>query len=197
MNDDIARVCLDNAPGNSKYTSPDIQKEILQILANEVRKKVREEIGSAKFCIIVNEALDESNQEQMVVILSSALDPTNHFESFNIDDICTLAKKFYLGDFTERELSDLKRQLQHFKNDVLVHPKFQNISSLSELCRGFVETRNSHLFFLIERLIRLVLTLLVSTASIEHAFSAMKLVMTPLHNKMNDDFSCELFGYLH
>ncbi|XVF76083.1 hypothetical protein PTKIN_Ptkin13bG0237700 [Pterospermum kingtungense] len=69
MNEDISRVCLDNAPENSKYTSIDIQKEILKILADEVRKKIREEIGSGKFCILVDEALDESNQEQMTIIL--------------------------------------------------------------------------------------------------------------------------------
>ncbi|XVF81442.1 hypothetical protein PTKIN_Ptkin15bG0155300 [Pterospermum kingtungense] len=69
MNKDINKVYLDNAPGNSKYTSTDIQKEILKILANEGRKKIREEIGSAKFCILVDEALDESNQEQMAIIL--------------------------------------------------------------------------------------------------------------------------------
>ncbi|XVF66763.1 hypothetical protein PTKIN_Ptkin10aG0064200 [Pterospermum kingtungense] len=39
------------------------------ILDNKVRKKVGEEIGSAKFCILVDEALDESNQEQMAIIL--------------------------------------------------------------------------------------------------------------------------------
>ncbi|KAK2656334.1 hypothetical protein Ddye_009386 [Dipteronia dyeriana] len=70
MNEDISKVCLNNALGNSKYTSPDILKEILKILANEVRKKIREKIESSKFCILVDEALDESNQERMADILS-------------------------------------------------------------------------------------------------------------------------------
>jgi hypothetical protein len=38
------------------------------------------------------------------------------------------------------------------------------------------------------RLIRLVLTLPVSTATTERAFSAMKLVKTRLRNKMEDGF---------
>jgi hypothetical protein len=38
------------------------------------------------------------------------------------------------------------------------------------------------------RLIRLVLTLPVSTATTERAFSAMKLVKTRLQNKMEDGF---------
>jgi hypothetical protein len=38
------------------------------------------------------------------------------------------------------------------------------------------------------RLIQLVLTLLVSTATMERAFSAMKLIKTRLRNKMVDEF---------
>uniref|UniRef100_A0A2N9EGC5 CCHC-type domain-containing protein n=1 Tax=Fagus sylvatica TaxID=28930 RepID=A0A2N9EGC5_FAGSY len=69
INENIAEVILENAPGNAKYTSPDIQKEILNILATRVRNKIREEIGDAKFCILVDEALDESNREQMAIVL--------------------------------------------------------------------------------------------------------------------------------
>jgi hypothetical protein len=44
------------------------------------------------------------------------------------------------------------------------------------------------LTFFLSRLIRLVLTLPISTATTERAFSAMKLVKTRLRNKMGDDF---------
>ncbi|XP_047309415.1 zinc finger MYM-type protein 1-like [Impatiens glandulifera] len=60
---------LEKAPRNATYTSPTIQKEILHIFANKVRKKIREEIGDAKFCILVDEAKDISNKEQMSIIL--------------------------------------------------------------------------------------------------------------------------------
>ena len=40
---------------------------------------------------------------------------------------------------------------------------------------------------MIDRLIRLVLTLPISTATIESAFSVMKLSKTKLHNKMEDE----------
>ncbi|XVF82659.1 hypothetical protein PTKIN_Ptkin16aG0066300 [Pterospermum kingtungense] len=128
------------------------------------------------------------DQTLELLCLSSSLDPTNHFESFNIDDMCNLAQRFYPLYFTEKELGTLKRQLQHFKYDVLVHSKFQNLSSLSELCQSLIETKKSEIFFLIDRLIRLVLTLPVSIATTECAFSAMKLVKTSLRNKMDDDF---------
>ena len=41
---------------------------------------------------------------------------------------------------------------------------------------------------MIDRLIRLVLTLPVSTATTEQAFSAMKHVKTVLHNKIKEEF---------
>ena len=69
FNDKVASVILENAPGNAKYTSPTIQKEILHILASNVRNAIREEIRDAKFCILVDEAWDESKREQMTIIL--------------------------------------------------------------------------------------------------------------------------------
>ena len=68
-NKEIAKIVLENALENCKYTSPMIQKELLHILANKVRNKIREEVGDSKFCILVDEALDESSKEQMAIIL--------------------------------------------------------------------------------------------------------------------------------
>ncbi|XP_059629645.1 uncharacterized protein LOC132272533 [Cornus florida] len=68
-NDDVAKLVLENAPKNAKYTSPQIQKEILHVLAGKVRSKIREDIGDAKFCILVDEARDESKREQMALVL--------------------------------------------------------------------------------------------------------------------------------
>lgn len=62
------------------------------------------------------------------------------------------------------------------------------MSTISELCRGLVETEKSENYHLVERLIRLVATLPVTTATTERAFSAMKHVKTDLRNKMGDDF---------
>ncbi|XP_058740888.1 uncharacterized protein LOC131613191 [Vicia villosa] len=62
---DIAKVVLENAPSNRKYTSHHIQKEILHILLRRVKKHIREEIGDSKFYILVDEARDESKKEQM------------------------------------------------------------------------------------------------------------------------------------
>ncbi|KAK9164125.1 hypothetical protein Syun_005027 [Stephania yunnanensis] len=69
LNVNIEDVILDNAPGNTKYTSPNIQKEILHIMANMVRKKIREEIGDKKFCLLVDEAKDAGGKEEMAIVL--------------------------------------------------------------------------------------------------------------------------------
>jgi len=51
-----------------------------------------------------------------------------------------------------------------------------------------IETEKSERYNLMDRLIRLVLTLLVSTATTERAFSTMKVIKTRLRNKMDDEF---------
>jgi hypothetical protein len=123
-----------------------------------------------------------------LLTLSSALDPNDAYKSFNIDDICNLAEKYYSLDFSEQEKIILRFQLKHFEVDMLNHPKLQKLSSIAELCRGLIQAEKSDTYYLIDRLIRLVLTLPVSTATTERAFSAMKIVKTRLRNKMEDEF---------
>ncbi|EOY21633.1 Uncharacterized protein TCM_013605 [Theobroma cacao] len=55
-NDKVHKLVLKNAPRVAKYTSNYVQKEILHILANMVRNSIREEVGNAKWCIIIDEA---------------------------------------------------------------------------------------------------------------------------------------------
>ena len=89
-----------------------------------------------------------------LLTLSLALDPSDSFKSFNIDDICNLAKKFYPQDFTGQEIHALRYELEHYKLDVTCAHEFQKISNISELCRELVVTRKSENFYLIVRLIR-------------------------------------------
>ena len=86
------------------------------------------------------------------------------------------------------KMDNLRRQLKLYEYDVFHNPKFQNLTSLSELCRRLVETGKVSIYFFIDRLVRLVLTLPVSTATTEQAFSAIKLVKATLRNKMEDGF---------
>ncbi|XP_044323828.1 zinc finger MYM-type protein 1-like [Triticum aestivum] len=72
FNPDIAKCVLANAPYGSKYTSPEIQKEILSIFASKIRNHIREEIGDSKFSILVDETCDVAKREQMALVLRFA-----------------------------------------------------------------------------------------------------------------------------
>jgi hypothetical protein len=72
-----------------------------------------------------------------------------------------MVKIYYPADFTQQEIYGLEQQLKHF----------------------VVDASN-----FIDRFLRLLVTLPVSTASAEHAFSALKIVKTRLCNKMEDEF---------
>ncbi|XP_042386730.1 uncharacterized protein LOC121978454 [Zingiber officinale] len=124
---------------------------------------------SVKSLIVIDFILMELNtrfNESSVELLSvsTALDPKNSFDSINSDDICKLAKKFYPEDFTNQDIVALEYELQ------------------------LTESGRSKVYIMLTKLIHLVLTLPVSTATTERAFSAMKHVQTTLHNKMEDDF---------
>ncbi|XP_075658958.1 uncharacterized protein LOC142628806 [Castanea sativa] len=53
---------------NATYTSPRIQKELLYVYSAKVNNTIQEEIGDVKFCIMVDEARDESMKEQMAMV---------------------------------------------------------------------------------------------------------------------------------
>ena len=78
--------------------------------------------------------------------------------------------------------------MRHYELDVIKHPDFQNMSTIFELCRGLKISGKSKIYCLIDRLIRLVLTLPVSTATTKRVFSAMKLLKTRFRNRMEDEF---------
>ena len=66
------------------------------------------------FNVVIDSHLMELNnrftkQTMELLTLSSALNPIDGFKSFKINDICTLAQKFYAQDFTQNELDALRR----------------------------------------------------------------------------------------
>ncbi|XP_015953969.1 uncharacterized protein LOC107478340 [Arachis duranensis] len=135
------------------------------------------------FLATIDSQIQEFNSrfnEQTIELLtlSCALDPNDNFKSFNIEKISKLTEKFYSLDFPSNELNILKSQLQHYQHDIPNHLK--GIGTLSELCNKLQEMGKSRTYHMVDRLIRLVLTLPVSTATIERAFSAMKIVKTRL-----------------
>lgn len=142
--------------------------------------------------VVVDKQLMELNNrftEKSIELLTlcDALNPSDGFQSFSESVICSLAKKFYPCDFSGDDMEHLKSQLNYYKLDVFEDLRFKNIDSLLKLCRLLTETKKSKVYFMIDRLVRLVLTLPVSTATTERAFSGMKLLKTQLRNKMEQD----------
>ncbi|CAN1288841.1 hypothetical protein LINPERPRIM_LOCUS20008 [Linum perenne] len=119
--------------------------------------------------------------------LSVALDPKDSFRSFNEGDIYKLAEEVYPQDLEDYEMHCLRSELR-FYNTHVVHNQEYAVSSLAMLLEKLVETRMDLHYKMICRLMRLVLTLPVSTATIERSFSTMKFVKTDLRNKMSDEF---------
>ncbi|KAM3328908.1 hypothetical protein ACQJBY_026167 [Aegilops geniculata] len=127
-----------------------------------------------------------SSQVTELLDLCSSLDPRH--DAFSKSKICRLVEKFYPADFSSQERDRLECELPHFQLDTFNHPEIKNFKSLADLTKGIVKTGKSSDYPMVERLLRLVITLPVSTATAERAFSAMKLVKTRLRSKMGDDF---------
>jgi hypothetical protein len=61
---------LANIPGNAKYTSKDMQNELLALMAKMVQKNIADEVReSGEFCIMADETKDCRKIEQMSVVI--------------------------------------------------------------------------------------------------------------------------------
>ncbi|XP_071694802.1 uncharacterized protein [Rutidosis leptorrhynchoides] len=85
-------------------------------------------------------------------------------------------------------LAATKESLNDLRNNGWDSLLANGASNLVEVSRGLVETEKHENDNMLDKLIRLILTLLVSTATTERSFSGMKLCKNRLRNKMSDDF---------
>lgn len=144
------------------------------------------------FLAVIDTQLQELNNKfnektMELLVLSAALDPKEMRISMRIDDIYKLVQKFYPQDFAEYEMAQLKMQFEHFSHE-RQHPMFESLSTISDLCEWLVKTRKADVYPLVYRVVTLILTLPVSTATTERSFSAMSLVKNRLRNKMEDEY---------
>jgi len=129
-----------------------------------------------------------SEQAMDLLTLSCSLSPKDGYKAFSIDTICFLVEKYYPMDFSDQEKNNLQFQLQHFLFVARQASNLNNLSTIQELCSCLVVSGQAETYFLIDRLLRLIMTLPVSTATTERSFSAMKIIKTKLRNKMDDGF---------
>ncbi|XP_030941602.1 zinc finger MYM-type protein 1-like [Quercus lobata] len=110
--DKVEQVVLENAPKFAKYTSPTIQKEILHVIASKVQRKICEDIGDSKFCIIVDESRDESKREQMTLVLRFADNEgfiqERFFDLSHVKDIAALTLKNEIYAILSRHCLDIQ-----------------------------------------------------------------------------------------
>ena len=68
-NKEVNATVLKNAPENLKLTSPDIQKDIINVIVVEILNEIIRDIGDRCFSILVDESRDVSTKEQMAIVL--------------------------------------------------------------------------------------------------------------------------------
>ncbi|KAM1784594.1 hypothetical protein ACFX12_037596 [Malus domestica] len=82
------------------------------------------------------------------------------------------------------DLINLPIQLDNYIHDMKMHSEFSSLRGIGDLAKELVKTGRYANYMLVYKLLTLTLVLPVATASVERAFSAMKIVKTPLRNKV-------------
>ncbi|TVU21929.1 hypothetical protein EJB05_31600, partial [Eragrostis curvula] len=126
-----------------------------------------------------------------LLVCFSCLDPRDSFSRFDIDKLARLTE-IYDKDFSDDDRSYIRDQLELFLVHVSRVDDFVVCHDFGSLAMKMVETRKNIAFPLVYRLIELALLLLVATASVERAFSAMKIIKTDLRNRMSDEWLNDL-----
>ncbi|KAM1048161.1 hypothetical protein ACFX1X_027658 [Malus domestica] len=86
------------------------------------------------------------------------------------------------------DLMNLPIQLDNYIHDMKMHSEFSSLRGIGDLAKELVKTGRCASYILVYKLLTLALVLPVATASVERAFSAMKIVKTPLRNKIGDQW---------
>jgi len=121
----------------------------------------------------------------------ACLDPRDSFSNFDVNKLARLTD-IYLDDFSFDDRKRIKDQLETFIIHVRRVEAFRACYDLASLAMKMVELKRHEIFPLVYRLIELALLLPVATASVERAFSAMKIIKTELRNKMSDGWLNDL-----
>ena len=83
----------------------------------------------------------------------------------------------------------------YFQNYIKRLPCFKKVTTLPHLCQQLMETTLGKNYYLTDKLIRLILTLPVSTATTERAFSRIRIIKNRLRSTIGDEFlaDCMIF----
>ncbi|XP_068341535.1 uncharacterized protein [Pyrus communis] len=144
----------------------------------------------------LNDRFDEVNTETELLLWMTCLSPVHNFASFDKAKIVRIAQ-LYPQDFDHMDLINLPNQLDNYIHDMKMHSEFSSLRGIGDLAKELVKTGRCASYMLVYKLIALTLVLPVATALVERAFSAIKIVKTPLLNKMGDKWlSDSIFVYI-
>ncbi|XP_058765173.1 uncharacterized protein LOC131638619 [Vicia villosa] len=136
-----------------------------------------------KICVEMDHRFCEGSN--VVLDCFSCLDPKNSFSKFDVDKLARLAN-IYHADFSDDDRGTIREHLETYVHQVKRHASFTSCEDVQSLAMKMVQTEKYLVFPLVYKLIELALILPVSTASVERAFSAMKIIKSNLRNKIND-----------
>ncbi|GBL85635.1 hypothetical protein AVEN_193102-1 [Araneus ventricosus] len=89
--DEVIARRIRHGPGNAKYTHHSVQNALLDIMADEVKNKIFEEMQAAEyFAILADEPKDLSKKEQLSIAVRYLYDGNIHEEFLCIEELETL-----------------------------------------------------------------------------------------------------------
>ncbi|XP_062012157.1 uncharacterized protein LOC133728737 [Rosa rugosa] len=142
------------------------------------------------FCAVIDMQLQELNDHftettTELLLCMACLNPSNSFSAFSKEKLIRLAQ-FYPKDFSAVSLLALEDELDTYISDMRSSSVFTQLKGISDLGEKMVETQKDKVYPLVYLLITLTLILPVATATVERAFSAMKIIKSDLRNRMGD-----------
>lgn len=133
----------------------------------------------------LNHRFNEVNTE--LLICMACLSPNDSFQAFDKQKLVMFAN-FYPQDFSRRDILELEDQLAVYVRDMRRSGEFSQLQGIGSLAKKLVETGKHRAYNHVYKLVTLALVLPVATASVERAFSAMKIIKSPLRNRMGDQW---------
>ncbi|KAK8940884.1 hypothetical protein KSP39_PZI009869 [Platanthera zijinensis] len=176
-----------------KIDIPDM--DTLYIARGRSRRRVHEMTNihyyrAELYYVVIDTQLQELNNRfteitTELLLCMTCLSPMDSFSLFDKQKLIRLAE-FYPFEFSRIDLIELESQLDTYILDVRSDNDLSDISGIDELAKKLIEKRKNIIYPLVYLLVNLVLVLPVATATVERAFSAMKIVKNRLRNRMGD-----------
>ncbi|KAF8393116.1 hypothetical protein HHK36_021357 [Tetracentron sinense] len=132
----------------------------------------------------LNNRFTEVTTELLLCV--ACLNPSNSFCAFDKQKLIRLAE-FYPVEFSTIQLMALDNQLETYIIDIRSNSEFSELEGINNLAEKMIKTKKDIVYPLVYLLVTLALILPVATATVERAFSAMKILKNRLRNRMGDE----------